>query len=477
MRILDIPTDDRRVHTVPIPRLGGMAILAATVLVWVGKSIIDGALWEPFGQLPGDLTLGVAIGAGVVFAAGLMDDVRGLSPRVKLIAQIAAACFVVAYGLTPSAVAVTSGGTSWTVDPILATCVVVFWIVGITNAVNLIDGLDGLAGTFVLLAVILIIGTGLSLRSAIDPTGLLVIGGAVLGFLRYNWTPARIFMGDAGSMTLGFLLAVLSIVAATDAERVTHPAIPVLILSFPIADTGLAIARRWIRGIPFSVADDRHLHHQLRRIGFSVREVVGTLVAIFLSITVVGLLVVFAPPTLALAASIGGIIGLLVIFVYGVRWLEYEEFTEFGESLVSSVRHGRKLLQLTLRTNEAVTAIGRAPSEAALTEILDQLADAVGLVDIEIIKPGQRESTTPPSQQIIRLDAIPIRLDYAFTVPGVHGKQFLVRAWCVPTTADGPFVMERTLSRVAPAIARWHERSALEPDRRGRTQSAGTEVR
>jgi UDP-GlcNAc:undecaprenyl-phosphate GlcNAc-1-phosphate transferase len=394
----------------------------------------------------------------LIFLAGLIDDIRGLSPRLKLIIQITAALVVVAYGLAPSAVAFVPESGVWNAGPTIGIGMLVFWIVGITNAFNLIDGLDGLASSFAIIAASVSLGSVFIIQANLPPAIPTVLVGATIGFLRYNWSPARVFLGDTGSMTLGFILSILTVISATDASGVTYPIIPLFALAFPITDTLVAMARRWVRGVSFSVADRRHIHHQLRALGLSVPQTVKILVVAFSGIAALGLITVFAPRRFTLAMIVGGVSLPAAAILYGLRWLQYEEFVEFGSSVQSALRHARHIVRTKIIANEAAMQIGRAGSVEEIREILDTLATRVGLLDIELIEPGQRERATPPSQQIAPLDALPMRLDYTFAASQSLTTLVIIRLWSGAPSHSAPHVMERTVMRIGKAIETWYAR-------------------
>jgi UDP-GlcNAc:undecaprenyl-phosphate/decaprenyl-phosphate GlcNAc-1-phosphate transferase len=453
--VLDVPIDQRRAHKIPTPRLGGVAVFVAISLTWIGISVAKGSPWNPFGERYGDLIIGFGIGTGTIFLAGLVDDIRGLTPLLKLSVQIGATLAVVAYGLTPSAVAFVPDGPVWHAGEIVGTCIFVLWTTGATNAFNLIDGLDGLASAFALIALGVILASIALLQTGVSMIFPVIIGGALFGFLQYNWHPARIFLGDVGSMTLGFTLAVLSILVATDANGVTYPIISLLALAFPIVDTLIAIGRRWVRGVSFSVADDRHIHHQLRASGLTVIQTVRALVLIFSLIAVLGLTVIFAPPRFTVAVLLGGIPVAITAILYGVRLLQYDEFIELANSAISVVRNARQIVQIKIHANEAVSRVREATSIEEVRQILNRLAEQTGLLDIELIEPGQKERLTPPSQQIARADALPMRLDYSFAwSDGTLQERAVLRVWR-SMDLEASHAMERVIVRLGPALTLW----------------------
>lgn len=168
--LLDVPTDERRAHTVPIPRLGGVAVWVSISVTWLGVAIADGTPWNPFSANYGNLIAGLGVGAALIFVAGLFDDVRGLAPRVKLIIQIVSALSIVSYGFTPTAIAITPNGTVWHAGEAIGAAVFVLWIVGVSNAFNLIDGLDGLASSFALIAAAVVMFSALAIHAGVSPS-------------------------------------------------------------------------------------------------------------------------------------------------------------------------------------------------------------------------------------------------------------------------------------------------------------------
>lgn len=454
--ILDVPVDERRAHSVPVPRLGGVAVFLAIWLTWLGQSLATSTIWNPFGPQFQDLTLALAIGSVFIFFVGILDDVRGVSPRIKLTFQACAALSVIAYGVAPDAIAIVPGTSVWHVGKLAGTSIFVFWMVGITNAFNLIDGLDGLAGSFALVASATLMLSIAVIQPGLSVAAPAIVAGATIGFLRYNWHPARVFLGDAGSMTLGFLLAVLTVVSATDADGVTYPIVPLLALAFPITDTFVAIARRWVRGVPFSLADGRHIHHQLRTAGLSVPETVRALSLAFCLIAGFGLTVIFAPPRYVMGILVAGVPLLILGTVYGMRWLRYDEFAELGSSITSLLRQARQIVRIKIYTNDAASRIKAANSIEDIQGILDSLAEQVGLIDIELVDPAKKDTTAPPSQQIARLDAHPMRLDYTVSWPSNSmNYRTTVRFWRGMDEDRHFHVVERVAMRIGPAVGAW----------------------
>jgi UDP-N-acetylmuramyl pentapeptide phosphotransferase/UDP-N-acetylglucosamine-1-phosphate transferase len=282
----DIP-EARRVHRIATPRLGGVAIyagfmaaLGAAIFLSRGVPQMERFRIETF-------RLGLlAIGATLIWAVMLVDDLRGLSPRVKLVGQGLAALIAVgpylweqtlstqpgdsgAHGIIATAVSTPLGQINFhDIWPPLAIGFTIFWIMGMTNALNWIDGLDGLAAGVTLIAALILALHTFSLKQYSLVLLPLALAGACLGFLPYNINPAKIFMGDSGAMLLGYTLAICSIIGGAKL------ATALLVLGVPLLDAvWLIFYRRW-RGSRATSADRGHLHHKLYDIGFSQRQVV-----------------------------------------------------------------------------------------------------------------------------------------------------------------------------------------------------------
>jgi len=266
VQALDVP-DERKVHPVPIPRCGGVAMALGAlvpIVFWV--------------QMTPQLAAYLAGGA-ILFATGLYDDFKGLGYQAKFMAQVAAAMVLVLYG----GVVIRDLGSLLPGDMILpgwlATIVTVFAIVGVTNAINLADGLDGLAGGISLLAFLFISYLAYQVGNMTVAIIALSLSGTLFGFLRFNTHPASLFMGDTGSMLLGFSAAALSIML-TQGNTPLSPLLPLILLGFPILDTLAVMTLRIAEGrSPFS-ADKQHFHHRLLRLGLFHTEAVFTIYVI-----------------------------------------------------------------------------------------------------------------------------------------------------------------------------------------------------
>lgn len=273
--LLDHP-GGRKIHSRAVPRLGGVAMVIAFGVAIAAAQVARPGL-EAVGGLRPDRVLAILAGVSVLVAVGLIDDVFGMRARVKLLAQVGAAVLAWYLGLSIEAFHL-----PWATADLgaLALPLTVTWIVAVINAINLIDGLDGLASGVVLTALGAFAVIGGAER--IDPTLVIIAAttAAAVGFLAYNLHPASIIMGDTGSMFLGFVVAAVAISLTQDGVRPAPPWVPVVALALPIVDTGWAIVRRTASGDPIFVADRNHIHHQLLRRGMSQRDAMLLLTAV-----------------------------------------------------------------------------------------------------------------------------------------------------------------------------------------------------
>ncbi|CAA7602279.1 phospho-N-acetylmuramoyl-pentapeptide-transferase [Acididesulfobacillus acetoxydans] len=250
----------RRVHKHPIPRLGGVAIYVA---FWLTAAVTQ--KW--------DQTLsGLFLGSSLILAVGIWDDVRGMRPLVKLIWQIAAAAILLFFGFSmdqislPLVRSLSLGG--------LGLVLVVFWVVGLVNTVNISDGLDGLAAGICFEAALLLFWSASRIHQVPAAHWTLALAGAALGFLFFNFHPARVFMGDSGSMFMGYMIGGISIAGLLKTATILGLVFPLLVLGMPLADLTFAIVRRKLRGSPIASADRGHLHHRLLDAGLTQRQAV-----------------------------------------------------------------------------------------------------------------------------------------------------------------------------------------------------------
>ena len=277
---IDVPKDDRRVHSKPIPVMGGLAIYISFV---VGVVLYNGILTTS--------QIGIIMGATIIVIGGIIDDIKDLRPKYKILIQVAAAVCLLMSGISISVITNPFKefypylSIGWINIP-----VTIIWIVGVTNAFNLIDGLDGLAAGVAFISCVTLMIVSL-INGRLEAAFLTaVLSGAILGFLPYNFNPASIFMGDTGSQLLGFLLAAISIEGAIKSATAFIIAVPILTFGLPIYDTLFAMIRRKINGKSIMQADKGHLHHRLLNMGLGQKQAV--IIMYFISAVLGGIAII-----------------------------------------------------------------------------------------------------------------------------------------------------------------------------------------
>ena len=308
--VVDEPDSNRKVHVYPIPRVGGMAIAVAyglSVYLNLGSELLSNDL----------LSSGLLPAAALVFFTGLVDDFFGLKPWQKILGQITAASVAFWAGVRITGIAGYALADVWSAPLTLG------WLLLCTNAVNLVDGLDGLAagvGLFATLTMFAaaIIGGNQPLAYATLP-----LAGCLLGFLCFNFNPATVFLGDCGSLLIGFLLGCFGIIWTQKSATLFGITAPLMALSMPLLDVGLCIVRRWLRNQPIFSADRGHIHHKLLDRGLSPRQAVLLLYAFCGAVAILSLVQSFIN-------HLGIALGVVVVFV-GLAWagihsLNYSEF-------------------------------------------------------------------------------------------------------------------------------------------------------
>lgn len=354
-----VPTQERHLHSNPLPRLGGVAIFLsfslcmAVAVVWALRSPRFHSTFSL------KILLTILLPASLVFLLGVYDDIRGVGPYFKFSVQAIAATMLFMGGLRIVNIPVVFGDFKlpWFVGLIFT----VLWVLAITNAFNLIDGLDGLAAGSALFSTLVAFVVALLNGPSLVTVMTIALAGAILGFLRYNFNPATIFLGDSGSLFIGFVLSALALEGAQKAPTIVAVAIPVVSFGLPILETTLSIARRLISGRPIFTADREHIHHKLLQHGMTHRQVV---------ILLYGVSAIFALLSLFLLWPTGSSLGL-VLAVLGIGiWIGVQHlgYLEFGE--LARVAH-RTFNQPQIFVNNL--AIRRAAEELKVARDYDQV--------------------------------------------------------------------------------------------------------
>lgn len=356
---VDHPDDQRRIHSNPTPNVGGIAVAFATIVtfaVWSWLSLPDIA------TRPEIITM--LAGGVLIFAVGLWDDIHHMRAATKFALQIGVAALVYFGGIRILGVGF---GDVWSsqLTAVAAFFVTLIWIVGTANAFNLIDGSDGVAGGAALFASI---SMGIIFALHGDPLGALmatILVGACLGFLFFNFPPASIFMGDSGSLFLGFTLATLGVITTQKSSTLLAVTIPVIAFGVPLLDTSITIVRRYLRHEPIFAPDRGHIHHRLSDLGLSPRAV-----AIFLYVAFAGcasLSMLLAAPGRSTVLPVFVVAGAVLIL--GVQRLNVPELQELSK-VVGRGFEQRRVISHNVRLHTAARALESANEPAGVLRAL-----------------------------------------------------------------------------------------------------------
>ena len=308
--IMDYP-GERRVHTVPIPRLGGIAIylsfwLAVFLTINVNRMV-----------------LGLFIGSTIIVVIGIVDDIKGIRALPKLACQIIAAVIPLFFGLTVQQITLPFLGMVEL--GIVGYTFAVFWIVGIVNTVNISDGLDGLAAGICFIASLILFWSADKIDQLMASHFMLALAGVALGFLFYTFHPAKIFMGDSGSMFLGYIIGAVSLWGLLKTATVLGLVFPLLVLGMPLIDLLFAIIRRKWNGRSIVRADKGHLHHRLLDAGLTQRQAVLVLYLISLCFGIAAILSVYSHLYIALLLVLTNI-----LFILSIMFRKFQTWKSFG---------------------------------------------------------------------------------------------------------------------------------------------------
>jgi UDP-GlcNAc:undecaprenyl-phosphate/decaprenyl-phosphate GlcNAc-1-phosphate transferase len=363
------PTSDRHIHKSPIPRLGGVAICGSFVLVALLAMLVP----KPWGLHFSSPARGVACVCGsiaIIFALGLYDDIRGIGPYAKFAIQAVAASLLYAGGIGVQRLDLYSVGHS--LRTLVALPLTIIWVLLITNAFNLLDGLDGLAAGSAFFSTIVLCVMSLFVPHFAVAMLTIVLAGVILGFLPYNFHPASIFLGDSGSMFIGFMLAALALAGSEKAPIMIAVAIPVLSFGLPILDVTLAVARRFLGGKSIFAADADHIHHKLLKRGLSQR---GAVLILYLVTAVFALLSLIVLHDATLIAVVLILIGFGV--AAGVQYLGYAEFSEVRRLLQRTALQ-KRIVANNVEVRHAIEALNTCTDANRLFHILKSTLETLG---------------------------------------------------------------------------------------------------
>ncbi|HEX8650893.1 MAG TPA: MraY family glycosyltransferase [Pyrinomonadaceae bacterium] len=365
---LDVPLDERRVHHRPVPHLGGVAIFASALLALATLPFIHNLLTEALSAKRQQI-VALFAPAVLIFLFGVYDDFRGSNARLKFLAQGLAGLLFCLLGGRIEALSLPLVG-SVALPPILGYALTLVWTVGICNAFNLIDGLDGLAVGASLFAALVLLVVSLVTGQVLLTVVAVVLCGSLIGFLRYNFNPASIFMGDSGALFIGFTLAALSVQGTQKASTAVAVAIPLLAFGLPVVDTGFSMVRRFMSGHAIFEGDREHIHHMLLARGWSQRRIALVLYAACAAFGLLALLLVsdFGRRTTGLVLLV-----VAAAVLFSVWHLGYHEVDEVKAGM------RRNLMERRLRIANNIH-VRRASHEMSKATTLNEIFHAMQIL-------------------------------------------------------------------------------------------------
>jgi UDP-GlcNAc:undecaprenyl-phosphate GlcNAc-1-phosphate transferase len=363
------PELDRHVHTNSVPRIGGVAIFASFMVVaglamllpqWTGITL----------AMPAGALLSILGSAFIIFLLGLYDDVRFVGPYWKFGIQALAAVMLYEGGVGIHRLDLLSVGHA--LRTAIGLPLTVIWVLLITNAFNLIDGLDGLAAGSALFSTFVVFVTSLVAPNAATTLLAIALAGVILGFLHFNFHPASIFLGDSGSMFIGFMLAALALAGSEKAPTMIAVAIPVVSFGLPILDVALAVSRRFLSGKPLFRGDRDHIHHKLLNRGLSQRNAVLVLYGVTACFALLSLVLLHDAAMIALVLAMIGI-GIAL----GVQYLGYVEFSEL-QYVWRRTAERKRVIANNVELRRAVEALNHCADVQMLCGILRNSLHSIG---------------------------------------------------------------------------------------------------
>ncbi len=367
--LLDVPSDGRRVHRKAIPRLGGVAVFLSCGLALSTLPFVDNLLTQNLSSRPSDLFLAFIPGA-LVFLLGVFDDLRGANAVVKFVSLGLIATLFFLMGGRVDALSVPFVG-SVQLPTLVSYVVTVLWLVGIANAFNLIDGIDGLASGAALFSTLVILVFSVAQGRPLMIVVALVLCGSLAGFLRYNFNPASIFLGDSGALFVGFMLASLSVLGTQKAATAVAVVVPILAFGVPVVDTAMTMSRRLVSRRPVFEGDNEHIHHMLLARGWSQRKVVLVLYGVCASF---GLAAVIFPAT---GSKVTGVVLFVisVAIIIAVGHLRYHEVDEIRAGVRRTVADRRLRVAKNIQVRRAARALAKATDLYEVFEAIRQMLE------------------------------------------------------------------------------------------------------
>jgi UDP-GlcNAc:undecaprenyl-phosphate GlcNAc-1-phosphate transferase len=376
---LDEPRPGRHLHANPVPRIGGISVFLTFLLV-AGMAYGSNKLHGVDHSLSGHTMLGIILPATLIFLLGLYDDKFSLGPFAKFGVQAVAAVWLYMGGFGIHLFAAYSSHEA--VGVAIGLPLTIFWVLLITNAFNLIDGLDGLAAGSALFSTAIIFAVSLFRDTPLISLLSIVLAGAIFGFLRYNFHPASIFLGDSGSLFIGFLLSAFALEGSQKSTTVIAVAIPVVAFGLPLLDVCIAVIRRFMNNKPLFTGDDEHVHHKLLKRGLSHRDAVLVLYTVAAAFGLLSLALLHGEKWIGFILFIVGV-GVAL----GVQQLKYLEFYE----LAATIRLLWRRKRITANNLQIRRAIESFPNDSlefpGICRVLQSSLDSAGFCGVAISFP------------------------------------------------------------------------------------------
>jgi len=369
-QLLDDPRAGQSIHRQAVPRLGGVAIFLSLAIALSLLPLVNNLLTQTLRPQLREIVVFLICGS-LVLMLGVYDDLRGANAWIKFVGLISATVLFYMLGGRISSLSIPFVGNV-TLHPAVGFLLTLVWVVGIANAFNLIDGIDGLATGSALFSSLVLMTVSLIQGHVLVACIALALTGALAGFLRYNFNPASIFLGDSGSLFVGFALAALSVQGSQKASTAVAVAIPILAFGLPVVDTSVAIARRFLSGKPIFQGDREHIHHMLLDRGWSQRRVALVLYGVSALFGLLAML--FVNSGNGLTAVVLFVVGVAVVLALGK--LRYHEVDELRASVKRNIGERRARAANNLRMRRACQAVRSA---ATLHELFDGVLEVLKL--------------------------------------------------------------------------------------------------
>ena len=355
------PAFSHHTHRAPIPRLGGISIFFTFISGCGAYALLATDKVPPQPVISGILRM--LLPATFLFVVGLIDDLKGLSARAKLLMEVMGGVCLYFSGLRLASIHL---GATW-VDSLICLGATVFWVVLVCNAINLIDGLDGLAAGAALFSMVTIFTVAIVQGRSGVAIITTLLAGSVLGFLVFNFNPASIFLGDSGSLFIGFMLSALVLAESPKQQTLLDALfIPVTSLALPLTDTGLSVVRRFMNGHRLFGADREHVHHKLLELGLTFRQAVWVLYGFSAICSILSMVLLGYSDWVLI--PVGAL--LLVIVFFGVWKLGYTEFAEFGRMLKSAL-HQRRNCARNIPLRKTISELSQAETVSEILTLVE----------------------------------------------------------------------------------------------------------